>query len=114
MNMIALTKCHSAIHISIRTMNYVKIVKGMVGTDVQCKGQSRRGQSPNCHYKSVFNTPAKGEDGQPGEVDDFQPERTFKHNLLQGKSRALRLFVLLRWSSVLMKVSGKTLQLRLP
>ena len=54
-------------------MNYVKIVKGMVGTDLQSKGQSRREQSPNYHYKVVFNTPAKGEDGQPEEVDDFQP-----------------------------------------
>ena len=44
----------------------------------------------------------------------FNLERTFKHNLLQGKSRALRLLVLLHRSSVLMKVSGKTLQLRSP
>ena len=32
-----------------------------------------RGQSPNYHYKVVFNTPVKGEDGQPRKVDDFQP-----------------------------------------
>ena len=44
----------------------------------------------------------------------FNLERTFKHNLLQGKSRALRFFVLLRRSSVLMKASGNTLQLRSP
>ena len=66
-------------------MNYVKIVKGMVGTDLQCKGQSRRGQSPNYHYKSVFNTPAKGEDGQPGEVDDFQPRANIQAQFAAGQ-----------------------------
>ena len=95
-------------------MNYVKIVKGMVGTDLQCKGQPRQGQSPNYHHKIAFNTPANGEDGQPGKihVDCFQPRAIIQAQLLQDKSRAQRLFVLLRRSSVLMKVSGKTLQLR--
>ena len=66
-------------------MNYVKIVKGMVGTDLQCKGQSRRGQSPNYHYKIVFNTPAKGEDGQPGKVDDFQPQANIEAQFSAGQ-----------------------------
>ena len=68
-------------------MNYVKIVKGMVGTDLQCKGQSRRrtGQSPNYHYKIVFNTPAKGEDGQPREVDDFQPRANIQAQFAAGQ-----------------------------
>ena len=66
-------------------MNYVKIVQGMVGMDLQCKGQSRRGQSPNYHYKIVFNTPAKGEDGQPGEVDDFQPWANIQAQFTAGQ-----------------------------
>ena len=66
-------------------MNYVKIVKGMVGTDLQCKGQSRRGQSSNYHYTSVFNTPAKGEDGQPGKVDDFQRQANIEAQFAAGQ-----------------------------
>ena len=66
-------------------MNYVKIVKGTVGTDLQCKGQSRREQSPNYQYKSVFNTPAKGEDGQPGEVNEFRPRANIQAQLAAGQ-----------------------------
>ena len=66
-------------------MNYVKVVKGMVGTDLQCKGQSRQGQSPNYHYKSVFNTPAKGEDGQPGGVDDIRPRASIQAQFAAGQ-----------------------------
>ena len=44
-----------------------------------------QGQSPNYHYKSVFNTPAKGEDGQPGEVDDFQPRANIEAQFAAGQ-----------------------------
>ena len=70
-------------------MNYVTIAKGMVGTDLQCKGEShdhsRQGQSPNYHYKSVFDIPSKGQDGQPGEVDDFQPRANIQAQFAAGK-----------------------------
>ena len=64
----------------------MKIVKGMVETDLQiCKGQSRWGQSPNYHYKSVFNTLAKGEDGQPWEIDAFQPRANIQAQFAAGQ-----------------------------
>ena len=64
------------------------------------KGLPMQGQIPqplpdndsrsNYHYKRVLKKPAKGEDGQPCMI--FNLEQTFEHSLLQGRSRALRLF----------------------
>ena len=33
----------------------------------------------------LFYTPAKGEDGQPGEVDDFQPRANIQAQFAAGK-----------------------------
>ena len=44
-----------------------------------------RGQSPNYHYKVVFNTPVKGEDGQPRKVDDFQPWANIQARFAAGQ-----------------------------
>lgn len=41
--------------------------------------------SPGYHYKSVFNTPTKGEDGQPRKVDDFQPRANIRAQFAAGR-----------------------------
>ena len=46
---------------------------------------SRQGQSPHYHYESVFNTPAKAEDVQPREVDDFQSRANIQAQFAAGQ-----------------------------
>ena len=44
---------------------------------------------PNYHYKSVFDTPAKAEDGKPRKIDDFQPRANIRSQFAEEKLKDL-------------------------
>ena len=43
----------------------------------------------NYHYKSVFDTPAKAEDGKPRKIDYFEPRANIRSQFTEGKLKDL-------------------------